>query len=56
MLSTEEVLENVVRLVSLLDDVPLHEGDGLPILELANGNDNPAGRTKNRRVEVVIQN
>jgi len=35
MLSTEEVLENVVRLVSLLDDVVLHADDDLPILALA---------------------
>jgi hypothetical protein len=35
MLSTKEILENVVRLVSLLDDVALHEVEDLPILELA---------------------
>jgi len=35
MLSTEEILENVIRLVSLLDDVALHAVDDLPILELA---------------------
>lgn len=35
MLGTEEILENVVRLVSLLDDVALHAVDDLPILELA---------------------
>ena len=35
MLSTEEILENVVRLVNLLDNVALHVVDDLPILELA---------------------
>ena len=35
MLGTEEILENIVRLVSLLDDGVLHAVDELPILELA---------------------
>jgi hypothetical protein len=35
MLSAHEILENVIRLVSLLDDVALHEVKDLPMLELA---------------------
>jgi len=35
MLSTKEILENVERLVSLLDHGALHAVDDLPILELA---------------------
>lgn len=30
MLSANEILENVVRLVNLLDDVALHEVEDLP--------------------------
>jgi len=35
MLSTKEILENIERLASLLDDVALRAVDDLPILELA---------------------
>lgn len=35
MLDTKEILENVERLVSMLDGVALHAVDDLPILELA---------------------
>ena len=35
MLNTKDILENVERLVSMLDGVALHKVDDLPILELA---------------------
>jgi len=35
MLSTKEILENIIRLVSLINDGTLHEVEDLPMLELA---------------------
>jgi len=35
MRSTKEILENVVRLVSLINDGTLYEVEDLPMLELA---------------------
>jgi hypothetical protein len=35
MRSTKEILENVVRLVSLINDGTLHEVEDLPMIELA---------------------
>lgn len=35
MLSTKEILENIIRLVSLINDGTLHEVEEFPMIELA---------------------